>query len=190
LDLGISAQEGLTMKIAVLVEDYYQVLEVWYPYLRLREEGIQTFLVGTGKKSYKSRDGYVAEEELSIKDARPQDFDGVVVPGGYAPDILRRYPEVNGFVRVLFQDNKLVASICHGGWVLVSAGILKGKHATSFSAIKDDVVNAGAVFSNEEVVVDGNLITSRNPYDLPAFCREIIRFLQQQGKSAKSRSGK
>lgn len=164
-------------KFAVLVEDQYQVLEVWYPYLRLREEGIEAVFVGTGgaKKEYKSKEGYPCPEELPIQKARPEDFIGVVIPGGYAPDILRRYEEVNEFVRDIFGRGGVVASICHGGWVLVSAGILKGRTATSFSAIKDDIVNAGAKFLDQEVVVDGNLITSRNPYDLPAFCREIIR---------------
>ena len=165
-------------KIAILVEDQYQVLEVWYPYFRLIEEGITAVFVGTGqKKEYKSKEGNPAPEELSIKDARAQNFDGVVIPGGYAPDILRRYKEVNNFVKDLYAQGKVVASICHGGWVLVSSGILKGKKATSFSAIKDDVVNAGAQFLDKEVVVDGNLITSRTPYDLPAFCREMIKQL-------------
>ncbi len=164
-------------KIAILLEDQYQVLEVWYPYLRLREDGIETVLVGTGKKEYKSKEGYPAEEQLAIKDAKVNDFSGVVIPGGYAPDILRRYNQINNFVAGLFKEKKLVAAICHGGWVLVSAGVLKNRKATSFSAIKDDLVNAGAEYLDHEVVVDGNLITSRNPFDLPAFCREIIRFL-------------
>ena len=167
-------------RIAVLLEDNYQVLEVWYPYLRLREEGIETVFVGTGKKEYKSKEGYPAEEELSIKDAKTSDFQGVVVPGGYAPDILRRYKEVNDFVKKMDQEKKLIAAICHAGWVLVSAGILKNRKATCFSAIKDDIINAGAGYQDEEVVVDGNLITSRHPYDLPAFCREIIKFLKKQ----------
>ena len=164
-------------KVAVLVEDYYQVLEVWYPYLRLREDGIQTILVGTGKGEYKSKEGYPAKEELSIKKARTDDFAAVVIPGGYAPDILRRYPEVNKFVRDMYREGKLVAAICHAGWVLASAGILRGRKVTGFSAIKDDLINAGAKFLDQEVVVDGNLITSRNPYDLPAFCSEIIKKL-------------
>ncbi|MDD5154963.1 MAG: type 1 glutamine amidotransferase [Candidatus Omnitrophica bacterium] len=165
-------------KIAVLLEDHYQVLEVWYPYLRLREEGFQTVFVGTGKKEYKSKEGYPASAEVAIKDVNIEDFDGVVIPGGYAPDILRRYEEVNSFVRQMHKKNKLVAAICHAGWVLVSAGLLKGKKATCFSAIKDDVINAGAEYIDQEVVADGNLITSRNPYDLPVFCGEIIRFLK------------
>jgi len=166
-------------KVAILIEDAYQVLEVWYPYLRLREEGIETVLVGSGaKREYVSKEGYPAPEELSIKKARPKDFSGVVIPGGYAPDILRRYEEINRFVREVFSSGKLTAAICHGGWVLVSAGILKGKNATGFFAIKDDMMNAGAHFLDREVVVDGNLVTSRNPYDLPAFCREILKFLK------------
>jgi len=164
------------MKVAVLVEDNYQVLEVWYPYLRLREEGIETVLVGTGrKKEYGSKEGYPAVEELPIKKAKADDFSGVVIPGGYAPDFLRRYKEVNSFVKEMYDKSKLVAAICHGGWVLVSAGIVRGKKVTGFHAIKDDLVNAGGKFLDKEVVVDGNLITSRNPYDLPAFCREILR---------------
>ena len=167
------------MKVAVLVEDHYQVLEVWYPYLRLREEDVEAVLVGTGKKHYKSKEGYPAEEELSAKKVNQDEFDGVIIPGGYAPDILRRHKEVNEFVKKMFENKKCVAAICHGGWVLVSANVLKGKKATSFSAIKDDLVNAGATFIDKEVVVDGNLITSRNPYDLPAFMREVLAFLKE-----------
>jgi len=165
-------------QVAVLVEESYQVLEVWYPYLRLREEGFKTVLIGTGKKEYKSKEGYPATEELSVQKAKIDDFDAVVIPGGWAPDFLRRCPEINSFVKDMFNQGKVVASICHGGWVLASAGVLKGKKATSFSAIKDDVINAGAEFLDKEVVVDGNLITSRNPYDLPAFCRKIIKKLK------------
>ena len=167
------------MKVAVLVEDLYQVLEVWYPYLRLKEEGIKVSFVGTGKKEYKSKEGYPVEADLSIKEVRSDDFDAVVIPGGYAPDILRRYPEVNKFVKDIFKKGKIVASICHGGWVLASAGILKDRKATAFYAIKDDLINAGAEFIDKEVVVDENLITSRNPNDLTAFCVKIIERLKQ-----------
>jgi protease I len=165
-------------RIAVLVEDNYQVLEVWYPYLRLREAGMQAVFVGTGKKEYKSKEGYPAYEELSINQAKVDDFDAVVIPGGYAPDILRRDAKINGFVWDMFSQGKIVAAICHAGWVLVSAGILRGRKATCFSAIKDDMMNAGATYLDKEVVVDENLITSRNPYDLPAFCRELIKKLK------------
>lgn len=169
------------MKVAVLVEDHYQVLEVWYPYLRLREEGIETIFVGPGRKDeYASKEGYPVAKELSIKKAQIESFDGVIVPGGYAPDLLRRDHDITAFVRGMYEQGKLVAAICHAGWVLVSAGILKGKNATCFFAIKDDLINAGARYIDQEVVVDGNLITSRNPNDLPAFCREAIRFLKAQ----------
>jgi protease I len=166
-------------RVAVLIEDYYQVLEAWFPYLRLREEGIETLFVGPGRqKEYHSKEWYPAEEELQIKDAKVTDFDAVVIPGGYAPDMLRRDGKINKFVKEMFEAGKLVAAICHAGSVLVSAGILAGKTATCFYAIKDDVINAGAKFVDKEVVVDDNLITSRNPYDLPAFCKEIVRFLK------------
>ncbi|MFA5008479.1 MAG: type 1 glutamine amidotransferase domain-containing protein [Candidatus Omnitrophota bacterium] len=168
-------------KIAVLIEDNYQVLEVWYPYLRLREEGYKTVFVGTGrKKEYASKEGYPVSQELTVAEIDAVDFDAVVIPGGYAPDILRRDKQVLSFVREMDKEKKLVAAICHAGWVCISAGILKGRTATCFSAIKDDVINAGAKYIDEEVVVDGNLITSRNPYDLPYFCEEIIKFLSSK----------
>ena len=166
------------MKAAVLVEDNYQVLEVWYPYLRLREEGIETIFVGTGRaKEYKSKEGYPAAEEMQIKDAKVTQFDAVIIPGGFAPDLLRRDERINKFVKAMFDEGKLVAAICHAGWVLVSAGVLKGKTATCFFAINDDVVNAGAIFIDKEVVVDGNLVTSRWPMDLAAFNREMMKLI-------------
>ncbi|MCB4791559.1 MAG: type 1 glutamine amidotransferase [Elusimicrobia bacterium] len=166
-------------KIAILVEDNYQTLEVWYPFLRLKEENIEAVFIGTGRKEeYKSKEGYPVKVDGSIIHINPNEFGGVLIPGGYAPDILRRYAEVNEFVANMFTKGKLTAAICHGGWVLVSSGVLKGKKATGFFAIKDDMVNAGAEFINKEVVVDNNLITSRNPYDLPYFLKEILKFLK------------
>ncbi|MDD5556976.1 MAG: type 1 glutamine amidotransferase [bacterium] len=166
------------MKVAVLVEDQYQVLEAWYPYLRLRESGIETVFVGTGrKKEYGSKEGYPAPDECPIVRARANGFAGVIIPGGYAPDLLRRDERILALVRETNRAGKLVASICHGGWVLASAGILRGRRVTSFSAIREDIVNAGAEFVDREVVVDGNFVTSRKPEDLPAFCREILAFL-------------
>lgn len=166
-------------RVAILVEDLYQVLEVWYPWLRLREEGIVVQLIGTGsKETYGSKEGYPARIDLSIDKVKVKDFDAVIIPGGFAPDFLRRYDRINRFVRDMHEANKVVASICHGGWVLVSAQILKGKKATSFFAIKDDVIAAGATYLDREVVVDGNLITSRKPEDLTAFVVEIIKKIQ------------
>jgi protease I len=168
------------VKVAVLIEDHYQVLEVWYPYLRLREDDIETEFVGSGrKKRYESTEGYPAAEERSAVDASAGDYAGVVIPGGYAPDMMRRSKEMISFVREMHAGNRLVAAICHAGWVLASADVLRGKKATCFFAIKDDVVNAGAEYLDKDVVIDGNLITSRNPYDLPRFCAEIVRYLKR-----------
>lgn len=165
-------------KIAVLVEDLYQVLEVWYPFLRLKEEGITVRFVGTGSKdAYGSKEGYPVKADAAAGEVDPEDFDGVIIPGGFAPDILRRYAQVVRFVREMHDRGKVVAAICHGGWLLVSAGIAKGRRATCFFAIKDDLIAAGADYSDEEVVVDGNIITSRKPEDLPAFVRAIIKSL-------------
>ncbi len=165
-------------KVAVLAEEMYQELELWYPVLRMREAGAEVLIVGTGSAStYASKHGYPVTVNTTANDVSAADFAAVIVPGGFAPDRLRRYPAVLKLVREAHTQGKVVAAICHAGWVLASAGILKGKRATCVPAIKDDVVNAGAIYVNEEVVVDGNLITSRTPEDLPAFCRAIIAAL-------------
>lgn len=170
----------MSKKIAILVEELFHVLETWVPYYRLKEEGFQVVLVGTAKASYLCKEGkYSITAEVSIKDVNPDDYDGVIVPGGFAPDKLRRYDEVKNFVYSLFKKNKLVAAICHGPWVLVSANVVKGKKVTGTVAIKDDIENAGGTYIDKEVVVDGNLITSRVPADLPLFCKEIIKFLNK-----------
>jgi protease I len=172
--------DGATMvkRIAVLAENDYEDLELWYPFLRLREAGHEPIVVGTGSNDvYFSKHGYEVKVNLPISAARPKDFHGVIIPGGWAPDKLRRHPPIKGFVKDMFENGKLVASICHGGSVLISAGILKGMKVTSVSAIKDDLLNAGARYKDEEVVVHRNLITSRRPADLPAFMREVLKML-------------
>ena len=165
-------------RIAILIEDLYQDQEVWYPYYRLREAGAEVVFVGTGKKEYKGKYGYPAAPQVSAEQVSAAEFDGVIVPGGYAPDLLRRYPAVIRLVSEANRQGKIIGAICHAGWVLCSAGVLRGKTATCFSAIKDDVVNAGARYVDEEVVRDGNLVTSRTPDDLPAFMRTMIEALQ------------
>jgi len=169
-------------KIALLVDTLYQEMEVWYPLFRLQEAGATVVTVGArAGETYGSKLGYPVKSEISYDQAKVTDFDGVVVPGGYAPDHIRRHPKANQFVHDIDAAGKLVASICHGPWVLCSAGgMLKGRKATSFFAIKDDVVNAGASWEDAEVVVDRNLVTSRKPEDLPAFCRAAIAVLQGQ----------
>jgi protease I len=165
-------------RIAILVDNIYQDQEVWYPYLRFQEAGAEVLVVGAkAGETYTSKHGYPIKCDKSYDDVRARDFDGVVVPGGYAPDLIRRHSAANRFVYDMNQQAKLVASICHGAWVLCSAGMLRGRRATCFFAIKDDVIHAGANYEDAEVVVDGNLVTSRKPEDLPAFCRASIEVL-------------
>lgn len=169
------------IRVAVLIEDFYQDLEVWYPLLRLREEGFEVITVEpNGRKDYRGKNGYPITVDKSIDEVKAKDFDGVVIPGGWAPDKLRLSKKVLEFVKELFDSGKAVASICHGGWVLASAGICKGKTLTSYIAIRDDLVHAGAKFVDREVVRDGNLITSRMPSDLPAFCKTLIAVLREK----------
>jgi len=166
-------------RVAILAENMYHDLELWYPLLRMKEAGAEVRLIGTGTaKTYTSKHGLEVTVDAAACDVRADEFDAVIVPGGYAPDLMRRDPAMVGLVRDLFEQGKVVAAICHAGWVLVSAGVLRGRRATCFYAIKDDLVNAGATYVDAEVVQDGNLITSRMPTDLPAFCRAIIAALQ------------
>src|SRR5215813_1617907 len=165
-------------RIAILAENMYQEMELWVPYYRLREEGADVKIIGAGNtKSYTSKHGYPVNVDAQAENVKAVEFDAVIVPGGYAPDMMRRHDAMVNLVREAAQQGKIVAAICHAGWMLASAGVLKGKKATSFFAIKDDVANAGATWVDQEVVVDGNLITSRKPDDIPAFCREIVKAL-------------
>lgn len=166
-------------KIAVLVADQYQEMEVWYPLLRFREDGAVTEAIGAeAGKTYQSKKGYPVAADRSIGDAHASEYDAVVIPGGWAPDTLRQDPRVLNFVREIHEAGKVVAAICHAGWVLASADIVRGRKVTCFKAIKDDLIHAGATYVDSEVAVDGNLITSRTPADLPAFCREISKALK------------
>jgi len=166
-------------RIGILIENLYNDREVWYPYYRVKEEGAEVVCIGPKRGTYKGKNEIPIEADLSINDASVADFDAVVIPGGFAPDLMRRTPAMAAFVGEMNKAGKIIASICHGGWILVSAGILKGKTVTSYFAIKDDITNAGAEWVDEEVVRDGNIITSRMPDDLPAFCRTMIEALSQ-----------
>jgi len=165
-------------KVAILAGPDYEDLELHYPHLRLIEEGGTVKVIAMDKNTVTGKHGLFIVPDLTFSEANPEDFDCVVVPGGWAPDRLRRYPEVLNFVRRMFELNKVIAAICHGPHVLISAGILKGKTVTCVSAIKDDVINAGARYIDQPVVRDGNIITSRVPADLPYFCKEIIKALK------------
>ena len=158
-------------RIAILVADLYEDTEFWYPYYRMKEAGAEVVALGPtlGPEEVHSKHGLPARMEKRTKDVNPDDFDAVIIPGGYAPDLLRRCPSTLKFVRHIAESGKVTAAICHAGWVLISAGVIKGKRATSFFSIRDDMINAGADWVDEEVVVDGNIITSRSPADLPPF---------------------
>jgi protease I len=156
----------------------YEDLELWYPKIRLEEEGASTVVAGTGEKTYQGKRGYPLTVDTSVDQIRAEDFDGLVIPGGYAPDIMRRSQKLLQLTRDIYQAGKPVAFICHAGWVPISAGIVRGKRGTSVAAIKDDLVNAGMLWEDSAVVVDGNLISSRTPADLPQFCKAIIAALE------------
>jgi len=165
-------------RAAVLVEQQYQEMEVWYPVYRLREAGCTVTLVGPeAGQTYNSKLGYPAKSDKAAKDVSASDFDLLVIPGGFSPDYVRRSKEMVRLVADMAEHGKLVAAICHGPWVLCSTKALRGKRVTCFHSIKDDVTNAGATYVDEEVVVDGNIVTSRKPDDLPAFMQAIIKGL-------------
>jgi protease I len=165
-------------RVAILVHNLFEDLELWYPLLRLREEGAEVSVVGPEAGAvYKGKNGLSVEADVGIDQVTAAEFDAIVVPGGYSPDHMRRVPGMIDLVRQVGEDGKPVAAICHGGWMLASAGLAQGRRLTSYFSIKDDMVNAGAEWVDEEVVQDGNIITSRVPADLPAFCRTLIHAL-------------
>ncbi|HKW95625.1 MAG TPA: type 1 glutamine amidotransferase domain-containing protein [Methylomirabilota bacterium] len=167
-------------RVAILAENLYQEMELWVPYYRMKEEGAEVRVVGAGgSRSYASKHGYPVTVDVQADVVSAVEFDAVIVPGGYAPDMMRRHDAMVKLVREAAQQGKVVAAICHAGWMLASADIIRGKKVTSFFSIKDDMVHAGGQWSDAEVVVDGNLITSRKPDDLPAFCRAIVGALSK-----------
>src|SRR5947207_12011903 len=167
-------------RAAVLVEQLYQEMEVWYPIYRLKEAGCKVTVIGPeAGQTYPSKLGYPVKSEKAAKDVSPNDFDLLVIPGGYAPDHMRRHEAMVRLVSTMAEQGKVVAAICHGPWVLCSTQALKGRKATCFFSIKDDVINAGASYTDAEVVRDGNLITSRKPDDLPAFTTTILQAVKE-----------
>lgn len=168
-------------RVALFVANEYEDLEAWYSYLRLKEAGVEVTVIASDNVKgnlAESKHGYPIKIDKKAAEVNPEEFDGVIIPGGWAPDKLRRCNNTLNFVRNMYENNKLIASICHGGWVLASADVIEGKTLTSTTAIRDDLINSGAVWVDEEVVVDDKLVTSRSPRDLPAFLREIIRELK------------
>ena len=169
-------------RVAIRIEDMYNEFEFWYPYYRMKEAGAKVTVIGAGAKEYHSKAGLSAPGGTSAESVKAADFDAVIVPGGYAPDRMRRSPAMLKLVHDCFTQGKIVAAICHAGWVLVSAQVLKGKKATCFSSIKDDLVNAGATWVDEPAFRDGNLIWGRVVADIPAFCRELVAALSEAAR--------
>jgi protease I len=173
------------VRVALLVEQQYQEMEVWYPLYRLREAGCKVTVVGPeANATYPSKHGYPVKSDKAASAVSANDFDAVIVPGGFAPDYMRRCEPMVRLVNTLAEQGKVVAAVCHGPWVLCSTQALKGKRATSFVSIKDDVSNAGARWVDEECVRDGNLITSRKPDDLPAFMKAVLQALREAKPAA------
>ncbi len=165
-------------KVAILLEQVYEDLELWYPFYRLSEEGAEVFKVAPeANREYPSKHGYPATSDAAAKDVKGADFDAVIVPGGFSPDFMRRDQSMVDFINQCAEADIVLASICHGAWMLCCTDALKGRKATSFYAIQYDVRNAGAEWVDQEVCVDGKLITSRKPTDLPAFCKAILEAL-------------
>lgn len=167
-------------KVIALVSNDFEDLELWYPTLRLREAGVQVDLAAEKPGTYHGKYGVPCEVALSFKDLKAGDYDGILVPGGWAPDKLRRFPEVLDLVREINAEGGLIGEICHAGWVLISAGILKGKTVTSTPGIRDDMRNAGAKWVDEACVIDGNIVSARRPPDLPEYGKALIEVLEKQ----------
>ena len=167
------------MKALILVAEGVEDSEFFYPYYRLQEEGIEVDVASPDGKKVVGKHGYDFEPSLSIADADAADYDLLVLPGGRGPEIVRLDPKAVEIARRMFQADKTVAAVCHGVQILISADLVRGKRATCWKGIRDDLKAAGAEYLDQEVVVDGNLITSRSPDDLPAFCREIFAAVRQ-----------
>ena len=164
--------------VAIMLDQKYQELEVWYPYYRLIEGGARVTLVAPeAGATYPSKLGYPCVSDAAARDVRGADFDAVIVPGGWCPDFMRRDETMIRFIQQCAEADIVLAAICHGGWMLCCTDALRGKRATSFMAIRHDMINAGADWTDAECVVDGRLITARKPDDLPAFCAAIITAL-------------
>lgn len=177
----MSAEKPLNaLRFLMFVDDVYEDLELWYPRLRLIEAGGQVIVAGpeAGQK-YAGKHGYPCTSDVAIRHMHAADFDGVVIPGGFMPDKLRRDPHVLQLVRDFAQSGKLVAAICHAGWIPISAGVYKGVQVTGSPGIKDDLINAGAHWNDAPVIVDRNFVSSRKPDDLPDFCAAILTLLSK-----------
>lgn len=181
-DLAMTKTKPLSgMKILFFVGDIYEDLELWYPKLRFIEAGAEVFVAGPAADViYTGKNGYPCKSNAAIADVNAADFNGLVCPGGFMPDKLRRDPKVLQLIRDFNDSGKLVAAICHGGWMPISAGVYKNVRVTGSLGIKDDLINAGAIWENASVIIDRNFVSSRKPDDLPDFCIGCIDVLMQR----------
>ena len=180
------SQSLADVRILMFVDEIYEDLELWYPRLRLEEAGATVTVAGPELQTVRGKHGYPATPDARIADVREQDFDGLVIPGGFMPDKLRRDSQVLELTRAFDASGKLLAFICHAGWIPISAKIVAGRTLTSTPGIRDDLENAGATWLDEAVVVDGNFVTSRRPPDLPAFGAAIVNYLIEYLEKAQS----
>lgn len=170
-------------RIAYLLEDGFEDLEFWVPLMRLQEEGADVTVVSSGRSdTFKGKHGLEARADVSADEVSADDFDAVVVPGGWAPDKLRRYSGVKNLVRGVYEQGRIVGSICHAGLVLISAGIVEGHKSTGSEGIKDDLINAGAEWVDEPAFRDDNIVWGRVVEDIPDFCRELVSALQESNQ--------
>ena len=165
------------MKALFLVADGFEDLELFYPWLRLREEGTETTLATPGGQTVTGMHGYKVEADAPIREVNPGEYDLLVIPGGRSPERLRLREEAVDVARTFMEDDRHVAALCRGPQLLISAGALNGRRVTSNPGIRDDLRAAGAVYRDESVVVDGNLITCRGNEELPEFCRQLLAAL-------------
>ncbi|NWF52572.1 MAG: type 1 glutamine amidotransferase [Nitrospirae bacterium] len=169
------------MKALIISTDNFEDCELLTPLYRLKEEGIKVDVASIKKGKIKGKHGYEVDVDLTLKEVNPDNYDILILPGGKAPEVIRKEKEAIEIAKHFFQKNKPISAICHGPQTLISAGLLKGRHATCYKSVAQEMIKAGAIYEDREVVVDKNLITSRQPSDLPAFLRETMKLLMKKG---------
>jgi protease I len=168
------------MKALIISGDNFEDTELLVPYYRLKEEEIQVDIASIKKGKIKGKHGYEVEVDKTLKEVNPNDYDILILPGGKAPGVIRKEKEAIDIAKHFFQKNKPVSAICHGPQILISAGLLKGRHATCYKSVAQEMRDAGVIYEDKEVIVDGNLVTSRQPSDLPAFLRKTIKLINKK----------
>ncbi|MFP3318426.1 MAG: type 1 glutamine amidotransferase domain-containing protein [Thermoplasmata archaeon] len=166
------------MKIAILLDNYVEEIEFLYPFYRLKEEGYEVVSIAAKEGEYRGKNGMLIKAERALRGDDHEYFNAVFIPGGYAPDHLRRHQEIVNFIREMYNKGKVIAAICHGPWLLASADIIRNKRVTSFFSIKDDLIHAGAIYTGKNVEIDGKIITATDPSALPEMMKELIKILK------------